>query len=105
MMKTLVALAIALAATAVALEDPSPVPKPPPHIQTDEEMKAAIVKGIVANPEVFAARLRVEAVSGFVTLRGSVKNADGRATAERIARAVPGVRKVNNRLIIRRPAP
>ena len=105
MMKALIGLATVLAATAVALEDSPPAiaPVPPAHIQTDDEVESAIVKGIVANPEVFAADLRVEAVAGVVTLWGSVKNEDAKATAEKIARAVPGVREVKNRLTIRPP--
>ena len=104
-MKALIGLATLLAATAVALEDSPPaiVPAPPPHVQTDDEVESAIVKGIVANPEVFAADLRVKAVAGAVTLWGSVKSEEARLTAEKIARAVPGVREVNNRLTVRPP--
>ena len=104
-MKALIVLATVLAATAVALEDSPPAiaPAPPPHVQTDDEVESAVVKGIVANPEVFAADLRVEAIAGVVTLRGSVKTDGAKATAEKIARAVPGVREVKNHLTIRPP--
>ena len=102
-MKPLVTFAILLAATAVALEDPAPLNTPLAHVQTDDEMEAGIVKGIVANPEVFAATLRVDALSGVVTLRGNVKSEDAKANAEKVARAVPGVRSVKNRLTIRAP--
>ena len=103
-MKALLTLAILLAATAVALEDPPQLEQArPPHVQIDRELQAAIVKGILANPEVSAARLRVEATHGAVTLRGSVRSADARAPAEKIARAVPGVVRVRNRLTIRAP--
>ena len=86
--------------TASGLEDPSPRPSRPAHIQTDDELEATIMKGILAHPEVFAARLRVEALRGFVTLRGTVRNKDAQATAEKIARSVPGVRGVKNQLMI-----
>ena len=100
-MKALMSLAILLAATTVALEDPPPLNAPAaPHVQSDKEIETTVVKGIVANPEVFAADLRVEAVDGSVTLRGSVKSKEAKATAEKIARAVPGVRTVKNRLKI-----
>ena len=102
-MKALIALATLLAATAVALDESPPASPPAAHIQTDKEIESAVVKGIVANPEVFAARLRVEAVGGVVTLRGSVKSKDAKATADKVARAVPGVREVKNRLTVRRP--
>lgn len=102
-MKALIALAMLLTATAVALEDSPPASAPAGHVQTDKEIESAIVKGIVANPEVFAAQLRVDALAGSVTLRGSVKSQEARATAEKIARAVPGVREVKNRLTIEAP--
>ena len=102
-MKALIALATLLAATAVALEDSPPATAPAAHVQTDKEVESAIVKGIVANPEVFAAQLRVEAAGGVVTLHGSVKSEEAKATAEKIARAVPGVREVKNRLTIGPP--
>ncbi len=86
--------------SAFALEDPAPRQPPPVHIMTDDEIETAIVKGIVADPAVFAARLRVEVDRGFVTLRGAVQNQAAKATAEKIARAVPGVRAVKNRLAI-----
>ncbi len=86
--------------SASALEDPAPRQPPPAHIMTDDEIETTVVKGIVANPEVFAARLRVEVDRGFVTLRGTVQNQAAKATAEKIARSVPGVRAVKNRLAI-----
>ena len=103
-MKALMALAILLAATAVALEDPPPLKaSAPAHVQSDKEIESAVVKGIVANPEVFAAQLHVAAVEGSITLRGSVKSKEAKAAAEKIARAVPGVRTVTNRLTVRPP--
>ena len=103
MMKALLACAILLSATAVALEDPAPLNLPPAHLQTDDEIEAAVVKGIVANPEVFAARLRVDSWRGVVTLRGSVENDSAKRLAEKLARSVPGVRGVKNRLTVRAP--
>ena len=103
-MKALVTLAILLAATAVALEDPSQLEQPrPAHVQTDKELQAAVVRGVLANPEVSAARLRVEVRRGVVMLRGSVRSEDARATAEKVARSVPGVVRVRNHLTIRAP--
>jgi osmotically-inducible protein OsmY len=86
--------------SASALEDPAPRQPPPAHVKTDDEIKTTVVKGILANPVVFAARLRVEVDRGFVTLRGTVQNQAAKAIAEKIARAVPGVRAVKNRLAI-----
>lgn len=87
--------------SAFALEDPAPRRPPPAHIMTDDEIETAIVKGIVADPAVFAARLRVEADRGFVTLRGTVRSKEAKTIAEKITRSVPGVVRVTNRLTIR----
>lgn len=103
-MKALLAWAMLLSVTAVALEDRAQVEPPPRvHAQTDLELEAAVVKGILANPDVFAARLRVEAINGAVTLRGSVRDASAKLMAEKVARAVPGVARVTNRLTISPP--
>ena len=86
---------------ALAHDEPRVSPSPPAHLSVDAEIEAAVVKGIVANPEVFAARLKAHVFRGVVTLRGTVQSADGRETAEKIARAVPGVREVRNKLLVR----
>ena len=103
-MKALIGWAILLSATAVIADGPAQLePAPPVHVQTDKELEAAVVKGILANSEVFAARLRVEAVNGVVTLRGSVRSKEAKAVAEKVTRSVPGVVRVTNRLTIRAP--
>ena len=91
----------ATAAGAVAHDGPRRTDGLPAHLTKDLEIEAAVIKGIVANPDVFAARLKAPVSHGVVTLRGTVKSADGRATAEKIARAVPGVRAVRNELLVR----
>ena len=103
-MKTLFAAAILLSMTAVALAQPAEhEPAPPVHAQTDEELEAAIVRGILANPDVSAANLRVEAKSGAVTLRGAVRSQEAKATAEKVTKAVPGVVTIKNELMIQTP--
>lgn len=103
-MKALLAFAILLSASAVASEGPAQLEPPPPvHAQTNQELEAAVVKGILANPNVFAAQLRVEATNGAVTLRGSVRSKDAKLTAEKVMRSVPGVVSIRNRLTIRAP--
>ncbi|MCC7461117.1 MAG: BON domain-containing protein [Gammaproteobacteria bacterium] len=48
-----------------------------------------------------AAAIEVQAREGMVTLRGRVASAAQRATAERIARSVPGVKAVVSELEVR----
>lgn len=72
----------------------------PAHLQTDAEIKTAIVKGVVANPDVFAASLVVLVQEGSVILRGEVRTAEAKRAAEKIARQAPGVHSVRNQLAI-----
>ena len=103
-MKTILALAILLFATAVARTQPAEhEPAPPVHAQTDEELEAAVVRGILANRDVSAANLRVEAKSGLVTLRGTVRSEEAKATAEKVTKSVPGVVTIKNELVIQTP--
>ena len=96
--------AVLFAATAVALDQPAEHEPPPPvHVQTDAELETAIVRGILANPEVSAANLRVEAKNGAVTLRGSVRSQEAKVTAEKVTKAVPGVVTIKNELTIETP--
>jgi osmotically-inducible protein OsmY len=85
---------------ASGLEDSPPRKSVPAHLESDKEIQTAIVKGIVANPNVFAASLRVEVADGMVTLRGRVRNREAKAAAGKIARSAPGVRRVENLLKI-----
>lgn len=87
-----------------AVSSPLPAPTQPAHIQTDREIQEAIVKGVLANPEVLAAELHVQVAAGVVTLRGFVRSADARSMAEKVARSAPGVLRVKNRLRVRKPA-
>lgn len=88
---------------APALEDPPRRELPPAHLRTDKEIKTAVVKGLLANPYVSAAAVRVEVHKRTVTLRGTVRDRQEKMMAEEVTAAVRGVRKVNNQLVIRRP--
>ncbi len=85
----------------IANAAPPPAAHVPAHIATDAEIQTAIIRGIVANPTVMAADLRVHVQSGVVTLVGTVRNHAARKAAEEIAERAPGVLQVKNRLRIR----
>lgn len=95
-----------LAAVSLALIPPlraaerSTAEAPPAHRETDAEIKTAIIKGIVADPEVFATTLKVDVLLGKVILRGRVKSEAARRAAEEIATRAPGVRSVENNLVV-----
>lgn len=76
---------------------PSPA-SVPEHIATDEEIRTTIIRGILANPNVFAADLRVEVKNGAVSLDGTVRDAAAKKTTEEIAHLAPGTHEVTNRL-------
>ncbi len=103
-MRTLTRLAtgflIFAAPFATAAENP-PARLPPTHLRTDEEIQTAVIKGLLANPNVLAADLRVEVKSGAVILRGTVRDREAQATAKKVALSVPGVQSVENRLALR----
>ena len=86
---------------ALPVPEPSVRPTAPAHLQTDREIEENVIKGLIANPYVFAARIRVKVVRGVVTLHGTVHNRAARTMAEKVTRAVRGVREVRNELHIR----
>ncbi len=55
----------------------------------------------VENKEVDAAAISVETLNGVVMLSGFAKNVTEKATAERIARGVSGVKSVKNEIAVR----
>ena len=55
----------------------------------------------VEHKEVDAASIHVETLNGTVMLSGFAKNATEKATAERIARDVSGVKAVKNEIAVR----
>lgn len=75
-------------------------PTAPAHLQTDKEIQEQVVKGLIANPEVLAAKVKVEVESGTVTLHGAVRSHGAKKMATKMTRAVPGVLRVDNRLLV-----
>ena len=68
----------------------------------DDAAITTSVKGrFVDNKDVDASSIRVETLNGTVMLSGFAKNATEKATAERIARDVSGVKTVKNEIAVR----
>ena len=67
---------------------------------TPSEIKRKIEEAFRRSAEVDASRITVEATGGEVVLKGTVRSWAERQEAERAAWAAPGVRRVDNRIVI-----
>lgn len=61
----------------------------------------SVQEALMHNDELAVARIRVETRENIVVLSGYVKKIRQSDTAEQIARQVPGVQSVENRIIVR----
>jgi hyperosmotically inducible periplasmic protein len=66
----------------------------------DAALVAAVEGKLTADDDVSAANIDVDVQDGVVTLSGTVRSAEARAEAERLAKSVEGVRSVRNELKI-----
>ena len=64
----------------------------------DAAITAAVNSALAKDDELSALRIDVDTVDGHVVLAGSAPNPDARRRASFIARGVPGVKSVDNRL-------
>ncbi|MDP1647662.1 MAG: BON domain-containing protein [Rubrivivax sp.] len=67
----------------------------------DTVITTQIKSRMAENKEVAASSISVETLNGTVMLSGFAKNATEKATAEKIARDVNGVRAVKNEIAVR----
>ncbi len=67
----------------------------------DTTLTTRIKARFAEDSTVSAMAIQVETLKGVVQLSGFAKSNEERATAERIARAVPGVSQVRNDIIVR----
>ena len=69
----------------------------------DAAITTSVKARFIDNNDVDAASIKVETLHGVVMLSGFAKNAEEKATAERIARGVDHVKSVKNELAIHKP--
>jgi hyperosmotically inducible periplasmic protein len=67
----------------------------------DTEMTAKIKAAIFAEPGLRTLQISVDTIKGVVTLTGSVNSQSNRDMAQALASAVAGVKRVENRLLIK----
>ena len=67
----------------------------------DSAITTQVKARFVEDKEVDAAAISVETLNGVVMLSGFAKNGTEKATAERIARAISGVKSVKNEITVR----
>lgn len=65
---------------------------------SDESLRAAVLAVLTADSRVASAHLRVGVLNGIAHLAGVVDSPARRAVAEELARQVPGVRGIVNRI-------
>ena len=70
----------------------------PDPIMTDDELREHLLARLAANPRTRGADLRVGVLNGIIHLAGSAADLAACAAAEDLARQVPGVRGVVNRI-------
>lgn len=78
--------------------DGGTAPRPDP---SDTRITAEVNRRFVDDPQISAMAIHVQTHQGMVTLSGSVRTHGIAAHAERIARAVPGVKGVRNYLRVK----
>lgn len=67
----------------------------------DLAIRKDIESGLFFNPETRSFEVDVEVENGLANLRGVVESREEFQAAERVAKSVPGVKAVNNALVIR----
>jgi hypothetical protein len=81
----------------VYYESPSPIVVEAPPLTADQAITSDVVDRIASNPKI-SGRIGVETYDGNVELTGRVTNPRQAELAERDARSVDGVRRVDNEL-------
>lgn len=71
----------------------------------DATLVARVKSGLLRSPEVEGLDVNVDAKDGVVTLSGTAATQTEKASAERIARTSDGVKKVENRIVIKPDVP
>ena len=71
------------------------------RIAADAAITADVKARLIGEPGIRSLSINVDTYNGNVTLKGDVKTAAQRATAERLARKVKGVKSVRNELAVK----
>ncbi|MEO6185733.1 MAG: BON domain-containing protein [Steroidobacteraceae bacterium] len=71
------------------------------RIANDAAITADVKARLIAEPGIRALSINVDTYNGNVTLKGDVKTGAQRATAEKLARKVNGVKGIRNELTVK----
>jgi hyperosmotically inducible protein len=71
------------------------------RIAADAAITADVKARLIGEPGIRAFAINVDTYNGIVSLKGDVKTSQQRATAERLARKVKGVKSVSNELAVK----
>lgn len=72
------------------------------RIAADAAITADVKARLIAEPGIRSLSINVDTYEGNVSLKGQVASSEQRATAERLARQVRGVKSVRNELTLRK---
>ncbi|CAB3806452.1 hypothetical protein LMG28614_06400 [Paraburkholderia ultramafica] len=81
----------------------APSSSPVPARKANRALRRSVYAAISKHREISAGSIGVTARNGAVTLNGTVTDASQIATVGEIAKGVPGVTSVTNRLTVQRP--
>lgn len=70
-------------------------------VMDDASITAKVKTALIADPELSGLAIDVDTSANVVTLNGNVASDAARANAERIAKAVEGVKEVKNNLMVK----
>jgi len=98
MQRTILALA---ATAALGACGATPTRESTGEVLDDSVITAKVKTALLTEKDIDGAAISVETFKGRVLLAGYVKGPDQRQRAEGLTRAVPGVKAVNNKLILK----
>lgn len=80
---------------------PQPEKKEASIRELDKTKKTAITVALKHDKELASENIRIEVVNFVATLNGTVSSGEAKQRAEKIAKSVPGIKKVENKLKVR----
>ena len=88
------------AATAPSASTGEPAKRSTGEVIDDAAITAKVKTALLADSDIAGLKINVDTAEGVVSLKGEIKTLALRRKAEALARAVGGVKSVNNQLVV-----